>query len=131
MTTKADQFLFLQIAGLKGRALAFSGCCTQVVSPHHATVEPVDLSSSLDSANHADVRAVYLRHNVRDQVFRESKRVWHFNFDLMPSHFQSPASSTTQELQSTPACGAQAREFLRLNTAPQSYGVSNWNEFQP
>ena len=59
------------------------------IGPHHAAIEPVRATTTLDAAEYADIWPVDFSHNLADEEFRQAKSVRDSDFDFMPSHFVS------------------------------------------
>ena|SRR3569833_2513460 len=68
--------------------LTFLARLNELISSHDATKQPVELSSSFDSADHPDIRTINLRHNAADEIFRQAEGVGQFYLNIEHSHFQ-------------------------------------------
>lgn len=100
--------------GLQGRCLssrigALLSNFDKQVGSHHATVQPVNFTSSLDATEHPDIRAVDLGDDFRDQKLWQTKDVGQFRVNFLDFHTQLPRLLAPQ---STSACGAQASELM-------------------
>jgi len=70
------------------------------IGPHHAAIEPVRATTTLDAAEYADIWPVDFSHNLADEEFRQAKSVRNSDFGFMPSHFAFPPAVNSTDGQS-------------------------------
>ncbi|WP_375863839.1 hypothetical protein [Bradyrhizobium tunisiense] len=109
-----------QIEGFLRRGIYLPRADDEQIRSHHATVKPMNGPASLDAADHADIRPIYLRDDIADEEFRKpigvrnrSRRLlYHFHYTL-------PAA--------LPATGNLGTELTRPSRAemasPNFYGL--------
>src|SRR3569833_1984674 len=104
---------FIQGERLPGGLLTGLARFDELISSHHATEQPVELSSSFDSADHPDIRTINLRHNAADEIFRQAEGVGQFYLNIEHSHFQPRFDALTPHTRRSR--GAVASGFYTLS----------------